>query len=81
MHAILAQFIRKQEKYTDYAVRELFRQGIRAKPQNYILQPIRQFRWRFVELQGYRDGLHGLRLSLLMAWYEFQKYRRLGQIK
>jgi hypothetical protein len=64
----LAQFIRKQELYTDYAVSDLFRQGIRVKPQNYVLQPIRQFVWRFITLDGYRDGLHGLRLSLLMAW-------------
>ncbi|MCC7449420.1 MAG: glycosyltransferase family 2 protein [Anaerolineae bacterium] len=73
----LAQFIRKQELYTDLAAREMFRQGIQVKPQNYVLQPIRHFIWRFITLQGYRDGLHGLRLSLLMAWYEFQKYVRL----
>lgn len=73
----LAQFIYKQERYTDYAARDLFRQGVRVKPQNYILQPLRHFRWRFFELQGYRDGLHGLELSLLMSWYEFQKYVRL----
>jgi glycosyltransferase involved in cell wall biosynthesis len=73
----LAQFIRKQELYTDYAARDLFRQGVKVKPQNYILQPLRHFKWRFFELQGYRDGLHGLELSLLMAWYEFQKYVRL----
>ena len=51
-----------------------FEQGIRPKPQNYLLQPLRQFWWRFVTLKGYSDGLHGLRLSLLMAWYEFRKY-------
>jgi hypothetical protein len=38
------------------------------------LQPWRQFWWRFVTLRGYRDGLHGLRLSALLAWYEFRKY-------
>ena len=75
----LDHFLKKQEVYTDYAARDLFRQGIRAKPQNYVLQPLRQFKWRFVTLQGYRDGLHGLRLSLLMAWYEFQKYVRLNR--
>lgn len=73
----LAQFISKQERYTNYAAHDLFRQGVRVKPQNYVLQPLRHFRWRFFELQGYRDGLHGLELSLLMAWYEFQKYMRL----
>ena len=75
----LAQFIHKQEKYTDYAANDLLKQGVRAKPQNYILQPIRQFIWRFITLEGYRDGIHGLRLSLLMSWYEFQKYVRLNR--
>jgi glycosyltransferase involved in cell wall biosynthesis len=73
-----AQFRRKQERYTDYAAQTMREQGIRVKPQNYVLQPLRHFWWRFVTLEGYRDGLHGLRLSLLMAWYEFQKYIRLS---
>ncbi|MEP7286573.1 MAG: glycosyltransferase family 2 protein [Chloroflexota bacterium] len=73
----LAQFIGKQERYTDYAARDLFRQGVRVKPQNYLLQPLRHFRWRYITLEGYRDGLHGFKLSVLMSWYEFQKYVRL----
>lgn len=68
------QFRDKQRRYTAYDARILFEQGIRPKPQNYILQPLRHFRWRFITLKGYRDGLHGLRLSSLMAWYEFRKY-------
>lgn len=76
----LAQFIHKQQRYTDYAACDLYKQGVRVKPQNYILQPLRHFWWRFVTLQGYRDGLHGLKLSLLMAWYEFQKYVRLKRL-
>ncbi len=75
----LAHFLRKQEQYTDYAVHELYRRGVRVKPQNYLLQPLRQFLWRFWTLNGWRDGLHGLRLSALMAWYEFQKYVRLSR--
>jgi (heptosyl)LPS beta-1,4-glucosyltransferase len=55
----------------------MYEAGIRPKPQNYLLQPLRQFWWRFVTLKGYQDGLHGLHLSLLMAWYEFRKYRLL----
>lgn len=70
----LGQFLEKQRKYTAYEAKIMFEQGVRPKPQNYILQPIRHFRWRFFELKGYIDGFHGLRLSLLMAWYEFQKY-------
>ncbi len=68
------QFHEKQRRYTAYDAQMMHAQGIHPKPQNYLLQPLRQFRWRFVTLKGYTDGLHGLHLSLLMAWYEFRKY-------
>jgi (heptosyl)LPS beta-1,4-glucosyltransferase len=74
------QFHAKQRRYTAFAAQELFKQGVRAKPQNYILQPLRHFRWRFLTLGGYRDGLHGLRLSLLMAYYEWRKYVLLSRL-
>lgn len=76
----LAQFIEKQRRYTAYEARILYEQGVRPKPQNYILQPLRHFKWRYVTLKGYRDGLHGLRLSVLMAWYEFRKYQWLRDL-
>jgi glycosyltransferase involved in cell wall biosynthesis len=70
----LPQFIDKQQRYTAYEARILYEQSIRPKPRNYVLQPLRHFRWRFLTLKGYRDGFHGLRLSAIMAWYEFRKY-------
>lgn len=70
----VAQFVEKQRRYITYDARILFEQRVRPTPQNYLLQPLRQFWWRFVTLKGYADGLHGLRLSLLLAWYEFRKY-------
>lgn len=73
----VTQFHAKQRRYSDYDARILYESGIRPKPQNYVLQPWRQFWWRFWTLQGYQDGLHGLHLSLLLGWYEFRKYLRL----
>lgn len=73
-----AQFHAKQRAYTSYDARMLQEQGVRAQPHNFILQPLRQFWWRFVTLNGYRDGRHGLRLSLYMAYYEWVKYRKLA---
>lgn len=70
----MAQFTDKQRRYSAYDAQILYQEGIHPKPQNYILQPWRQFWWRFVTLKGYSDGLHGLRLSSLMAWYELRKY-------
>jgi (heptosyl)LPS beta-1,4-glucosyltransferase len=70
----VAQFIAKQRKYTEFEAGIRFDKGIKPKPWTYLTAPLRHFWWRFVTLRGYRDGLHGLRLSLLMAYYEFQAW-------
>jgi hypothetical protein len=71
------EFIAKQKYYAGYDAQRLLAEGVRAQPQNFVLQPLRQFWWRFVTLGGWRDGLHGLRLSLLMGYFEWEKYRLL----
>ena len=65
----LGQFRAKQLRYVQYDAKALEAQGIRFKPHNVILQPLRHFWWRYVTLRGYRDGLHGLRLCVLLAYY------------
>lgn len=78
----LAHFIEKQRRYVHYDAQKLYHEGVQPKPWTYLTQPIRHFKWRFIDLNGYREGWHGLRLSVLMAWYEFRKYwllRRLQQ--
>ncbi len=74
------EFLARQDFYTDYEACILFEQGIRPKPQNYVLQPWREFRRRYLSLQGWRDGWYGLVLSLLMAWYNFVMYVRLRRL-
>jgi len=76
----LRQFVAKQEKYVDIDARILFDAGERPKLWSPITMPVRHFKWRFWDLQGYRDGLHGLWLSLLMGYYEGVKYRRLAAL-
>lgn len=76
----IRQFHDKQRKYAELDAGILYKQGIRPKPRNYVLQPVREFRRRFLQLRGYKDGLHGLRLSLLLAFYNFDMYRRLDRM-
>ncbi len=76
----VAHFHAKQRAYVEHDATILRDGGVRPKPRNYVLQPLRQFIWRFITLRGYRDGLHGLRLSLYMGYYEWRKYRRLGEL-
>ena len=76
----LADFIARQERYTGFDAEILFQQRVRPHFYTPYSQAVRQFWWRFVTLRGTRDGLHGLWLSLLMAYYEAVKYRKLARL-
>jgi glycosyltransferase involved in cell wall biosynthesis len=76
----IRQFWHKQKTYTDYDARILFADGIRPRWRNFILQPLREFWRRYVSWQGYRDGAHGLLLSLLMAYFNWVMYLRLHDL-
>jgi len=76
----VAHFRAKQERYAHIAAQELHAQGVRPRPRNFLLQPLRQFYWRYVTLAGYRMRWHGLRLALLMAWHEYRKYQLLASM-
>jgi (heptosyl)LPS beta-1,4-glucosyltransferase len=71
------EFLAKQMRYADLDVQRLREEGVRPRFWAPLLQPLRQFRWRYFGLKGYLDGGHGLLLSLLMAYYDFQVYWRL----
>lgn len=76
----LSQFLERQSRYTEYEARILYEQGVRPKWRNFILQPLREFRRRYVSLQGWKAGFHGLLLSSLMAYYNFVMYVRLRRL-
>lgn len=76
----LRQFIDKQERYVKPDAETLFKRGERPKLWSPISMPLRHFAWRFFQLEGYRDGLHGFWLSLLMGYYEGKKYVRLARL-
>ncbi|MGQ9675002.1 MAG: glycosyltransferase [Chloroflexota bacterium] len=73
----ISQFCAKQDVYSTFEARLLFNRGIRPRWRNYIGAPVREFLYRYRELEGYRDGVHGLVLSALLAWYKFRTYVKL----
>ena len=77
----VAQFVEKQERYTNLEALRRAREGMYPKPWTLLTMPARHFWLRFVSLRGYTDGLHGLRLSLLMAYYEFETWRRVARLQ
>ena len=77
----VAQFHAKQKFRIDFEARNLFDRGIRPRFYSPYSQFIRHWWWRFVTLKGYVDGLHGFRLSLLLAYYFGYRYtRRLAEL-
>jgi (heptosyl)LPS beta-1,4-glucosyltransferase len=76
----VAQFHEKQRRYAQFDAGILYQQKVRPRFYTPVTQSVRQFIWRFWSLHGHRDGLHGLRLCLLMARYEFTKYRILARL-
>jgi len=65
----VAHFHAKQRARAALEVEALRQKGISPRVHHIFSQPLRHFWWRFVTLGGYRDGLHGLRLCLLLSYY------------
>lgn len=75
----IAQFRRKQDRYSRLEARNLAGAGVRPRPWTYFTMPAREFWRRYVRLGGYKDGPLGLLLCLLMGWYTFKTYAGLGR--
>jgi (heptosyl)LPS beta-1,4-glucosyltransferase len=77
----IAQFRAKQTFRIDFEAMNLYRRGEKCRSYSPYYMTVKHFWWRFVTLQGYQDGWHGLRLALLLAYYfGYRYYRRLGQL-
>lgn len=64
-----AEFTRKQQQYVPYEAHIRYEEGKRPKAWTYLSQPIREFWRRYVILKGYKDGIWGLILCSLVAYY------------
>lgn len=71
------QFFAKQFQYSCLEARRLRQAGTRPRLKNLLGQPVREFHRRYILCQGYRDGVHGLVLSVLLAWFTLITYLRL----
>jgi len=76
----MGEIFSRQDFYSTFEAEALFRRGVRARPRNFVLQPYREFVRRYITWEGYRDGFHGLFLSLVMAWYNLVTYKKLARL-
>lgn len=68
------EFWAKQRTYAAHETTKLRAQGIPWKPHSVILQPLRTFRRRYIEWEGWKDGRLGIQLATAMAWWDAVAY-------
>lgn len=61
------QFVDRMNRYTSQEARQAIGDGKTFNWQNLLRKPAGEFLSRFFSRQGYKDGVHGLALSLLQA--------------
>ena len=67
-------------RYTQIQAEELKSSGYKFRWQDLFEKPLNEFLTRFFAKQGYKDGLHGLSLSLLQAFSFLILYLKLWQM-
>lgn len=65
----VSQFIEKLNRYTDNEAEHMIKSGYTFSYLDVIRMPKEELFRRYFSHEGYKDGLHGLVLSLLMALY------------
>lgn len=64
----VGEYIEKMNRYTKVQAEELVESGYKFKWQAIFEKPLSEFLSRYFANYGYKDGLHGLSLSLLQAF-------------
>ena len=65
----LDEFLKKTFFYTKNEAEEKIANGYKFKVEDLIKSPFQEFLSRYFARSGYKDGTHGLALSLLMSFY------------
>lgn len=64
----IEQYLDRLNRYTTVETKQKIREGYEFKWQHLLLKPGSEFLTRYFVWEGYKDGLHGLVLSLLQAF-------------
>ena len=75
----VSQFIERMNKYTDVQSKSLIEKGYKFSWQDTLFKSSGEFFSRYFFGAGYKDGLHGLALSLLQSLSELVVYLKVWQ--
>ena len=75
------QFIERMNRYSNFEAEQLQKKGYKFGWQDVLEKPLNEFLSRFFAREGYKDGLHGLALSLLQAFSFLVVYLKVWQMQ
>lgn len=78
-YSSVEEYITRMNRYTTIQARDLNKKGIEFKWRDVLVRPASEFLRRYFAESGYKDGLHGLVLSLLQVLSELVVYTKLWQ--
>lgn len=75
----ISQYLGKMDRYTNLGAEILKEKGYKFQYQDLLIKPAEEFFRRFFAEEGWKDGIHGLALSLLQAFSEVVKYLKIWE--
>jgi (heptosyl)LPS beta-1,4-glucosyltransferase len=75
----IGQYLERMDRYSTQYMKVKISQGYKFSWKDLILKPLNEFFSRYFFGEGYKDGLHGLALSLLQAFSELVVYLKIWQ--
>lgn len=76
----LEQYLERMNRYTTLHAKIRFDEGYSFTWKDLITKPFNEFLSRYFFGEGYKDGIHGLGLSLLQAFSELTLYLKIWQL-
>lgn len=80
-HRTLDQYFRKMDRYTRWAALDIIRKGKPVKWHQFTIRPLGDFFRLYLLKLGFLDGIPGLFIALLSAYYVTVKYARAWEIE
>jgi glycosyltransferase involved in cell wall biosynthesis len=77
----LSKQLRNLDRYTRYEADELRKTGQRFRLSGLLLRPVLTFFYRYVWLQGYRDGMRGFIVCVYLSIYVFLTRAKLWEME
>ena len=76
----IEQYITRMNRYTTHQAKNILKEEYEFNWKHLITKPSEEFLSRYFQGQGYKDGIHGLALSLLQSFSELVVYLKLWQL-